>query len=165
MADNIHKHSVQCALPINLFNEKFFICLWFWVILLCGMTIWNFFAWSFMILSVRRKSFFEQYLKAKQKFGGSEKDGLILDSFVSEYCHLDGAFIFALLRQNTNFIITSEIICSVWDKFYKVYTSSHDIKGILEIRKKKVINKQPKNMFDEINEEHENTPLHSNNSY
>jgi hypothetical protein len=161
MADNIHQHSVQCALPINLFNEKFFISLWFWLIALACLTLWNFFIWTFMVLPLKRKSFIEKYLKAKQKYGGSEKDRMILDSFVTEYCHLDGAFIFALIRRNTNFITTSEIISSVWDKFYKAYTSTHELKGSREIRMKNM----PKTKIDvdEITEESENTPLNSNN--
>jgi hypothetical protein len=158
MGDNIHQHSVQCALPINLFNEKFFICLWFWLIILAFITIWNFLKWTYMILPIKRKSFIEHYLKAKKKIGSNAKDGLILDAFVTEYCHLDGAFIFALIRENTNFIITTEIISSVWDKFYKEYTSNRDTKGSLEMKKNIY---KSRNSIDYIDEEIENMPLNS----
>ena len=158
MADNIHKYSVQCALPINLFNEKFFICLWFWLIALAFITIWNFLKWTLMIFPIKRKSFIEHYLKAKLKIGGNEKDGLILDAFVTEYCHLDGSFIFALIRENTNFIITTEIMSAVWDKFYKQYTSSRDTKGLLEIKNNIY---KSRNSIDYIDEDTENIPLNS----
>lgn len=159
MADNIHQHSVQCALPINLFNEKFFICLWFWLIILAFITLFNFLKWITLIIPMKRKRLIEHYLKAKRKIGGSEKDGLILEAFVTQYCHLDGAFIFSLIRENTNFIITTEIISSVWDKFYKAYTSSHDVKGSLEFKKN--IYSKSKTNIDDINEVTENSPLNS----
>lgn len=121
LGDNIHQHSVQCALPINLFNEKFFICLWFWMIFLSCITIFNFFSWFKLILTPYRKKSIAKYLKSHNKLGNTEKDKELFNTFVKEYCHLDGAFIFSILRRNSNYITTSEIICTLYDKFCREF--------------------------------------------
>lgn len=117
LGDNIHQHSVQCALPINLFNEKFFIVLWFWLIFLTIITVCNFISWiKTMFRSYRYKSI-TKYLRVHGKLGESEKDKEMFDTFVNDYCYLDGAFICQILRRNSNYITTSEIICSLWSRF------------------------------------------------
>lgn len=140
LGDNIHQHSVQCALPINLFNEKFFIFLWFWLMALAFITTYNFLKWILIAPEARRISIVSKYLMTQNKLGSSEKDRIMLRSFVNEYCHLDGAFIFALIRRNTNFITVSEIICSLWLKYCREYNRSTELKstkrGSIEFSKK-----------------------------
>jgi hypothetical protein len=114
MADNIHQHSVQCALPINLLNEKFFILLWFWLIIIAVLTVYNFLRWAFLLLPAKRESFFEKYLKVAGIYGQSKENRYDFTPFVSEYCHLDGAFVLTLIRRNTNFITLSKIVESLW---------------------------------------------------
>ena len=122
MGDNIHQHSVQCALPINLFNEKFFIYLWFWLIILLTVTLINFLNWFKIVIPSYRKRVVSKYLRTHRKLGSGEKDKEMFNSFVMDYCHLDGAFIFEIIRRNSNYITTSEIIVSLWQKYYREYT-------------------------------------------
>lgn len=121
LGDNIHKHSVQCALPINLFNEKFFIVLWFWLLFLTFITILNFFSWIKTISTNYRRTSISKYLRSQNKLGDTEKDREMLALFVNEYCYLDGAFIFQILRRNSNYITTSEIISALWSKYTRDY--------------------------------------------
>jgi hypothetical protein len=46
---NIHQHTVQCVLPINLFNEKIYIFLWFWFVFLAASTAFSFARWIWVI--------------------------------------------------------------------------------------------------------------------
>ncbi len=73
-----------------------------------------------MFWQFRRKSI-AKYLRSHNKLGDSEKDKKIFDSFVTEYCHLDGAFIFQILRRNSNYLTTSDIIVALWTKYVNNY--------------------------------------------
>ena len=42
---NIHRHSVQCALPMNLFYEIIFIFLWFWFVFVAITTLGSLIFW------------------------------------------------------------------------------------------------------------------------
>ena len=117
LGDNIHQHSVQCALPINLLNEKFFIVLWFWLLFLTCVTIFNFITWIKTMFPQYRRTSIGKYLRSQVKLGDSEKEVAAFNKFVLEYCHLDGAFIFQILRRNSNFIAASDIISSLWFRF------------------------------------------------
>ena len=92
------------------------------------LTIFNFGSW-FRILfkSVRRRTIAE-YLRSHNKLGSSDKDQDMFNSFVEVYCHLDGAFIFTIIRRNTNYITTSEIISSLYTKYCPDYIRSHNSK-------------------------------------
>ena len=46
LADNIHTYTVQCSLPINLFNEKIFLIIWFWLYFTMIFTLIGFIYWT-----------------------------------------------------------------------------------------------------------------------
>ena len=46
----VHQYVVQCALTINLFNEKLFIFVWFWYVFLALITTVNSLRWLFRSL-------------------------------------------------------------------------------------------------------------------
>ena len=66
----LQEHSVQCVLPLNLFNEKIFLFFWFWFVLVAVVTGGNLLAWLWHILVNRnRVSFVKKYLKIKGRYG------------------------------------------------------------------------------------------------
>ena len=42
---NVHRYTFQCVLPINLFNEKIFIIVWFWFLFVALVTITSLLHW------------------------------------------------------------------------------------------------------------------------
>ena len=46
----VHQYVVQCALSINLFNEKIFLFLWFWLVFVAVVTLGDLLAWLFRSL-------------------------------------------------------------------------------------------------------------------
>jgi len=53
--DNVQKYTVQCVLPINLFNEKIFLLIWFWLVFVAVATFVNLLHWTakLSVLSVQ----------------------------------------------------------------------------------------------------------------
>jgi hypothetical protein len=39
---NVHPYTVQCVLPINLYNEKIYVFLWFWMIFVACVSVLRF---------------------------------------------------------------------------------------------------------------------------
>ncbi|VDN18774.1 unnamed protein product [Gongylonema pulchrum] len=50
---NIHRHSVQCVIMLNMINEKFYFFLWFWFLIVGFCTIVNFF-YHLIVMTVPR---------------------------------------------------------------------------------------------------------------
>jgi hypothetical protein len=111
-------------LPINLFNEKFFILLWFWILFLAILTLINFLNWLKLLSPTYRKKLLGKYLKSHKRLGDGEKEREMFDSFVNDYFHLDGTFIMAIIRRNSNFLTTSEIVCALWSKYSREFSRS-----------------------------------------
>ncbi|GAA48026.1 innexin unc-7, partial [Clonorchis sinensis] len=60
MGSNYHRHTLQCVLGISMFNEKIFIFLWFWLMVISLMNINSFLRWCFRI-ALSGRSFVKSY--------------------------------------------------------------------------------------------------------
>jgi hypothetical protein len=43
---NVQRYTVQCVLPINLFNEKIYLFLWFWMVFVAAITCFSLLTWA-----------------------------------------------------------------------------------------------------------------------
>lgn len=63
MLGNVHRHTVQCVLVINMFMEKIFIFLWLWILFLAFLSAVNLSAWlATLSIPFCRQAFVEKFL-------------------------------------------------------------------------------------------------------
>ena len=71
----------------------------------------------FVLFHKYRQQTIINYLKSSNKKLNSAADHRFMNDFVENYCHLDGSFVFAIIRRNTNYMITYEIINLLFTKY------------------------------------------------
>ena len=92
---------------------------------LAVLTILSLISWFKLLLPEYRKKEIAKYLRSHNKLGSGEKEKEMFYAFVNDYLHLDGAFILCILRRNSNYITSSEIVCTLWSRFCREYIRSH----------------------------------------
>ncbi|XP_045178288.2 innexin unc-9-like [Mercenaria mercenaria] len=118
---NIQRFTVQCVLPINLFNEKVFIFLWFWYFFIAVLSCINLFRW-FLLLVMRKNNymFIRKYLKLsitgddKVMTAGEKK---LCRRFAEYYLRDDGCFVLRILALNSSDVIVADLIEQLWEMF------------------------------------------------
>lgn len=66
LGDRLHRHTVQCVVPINVYMEKIFTILWFWLFFLNFANAYNFIIWlTYFCSSKARLSFLSKHLVPK----------------------------------------------------------------------------------------------------
>ncbi|KAK3794843.1 hypothetical protein RRG08_056682 [Elysia crispata] len=48
---NIQTYSFQCILPLNMYNQKIFLFLWFWLLMISAMNAYSLVKWALYLLS------------------------------------------------------------------------------------------------------------------
>lgn len=114
---NIHRVTVQCVLPINLFNEKVFIFLWFWLFLVSILTFANYASWFIrIVIKQNRPRFVGKYLKISQNIQ-SGMDKKLCHKFADEYLKADGVFVLRVVEKNSTSLVLTDLINELWKLF------------------------------------------------
>ncbi len=115
--NQLHRYVVQCVLPINLFNEKIFIFIWFWYAFLSVSTIISFFKWLWNLTFWPGQI---QYVKRSLRASGcasNKKDRDIIEKFAAKYLKRDGIFIIRLIGNNIGHLVASEVLSGLWENY------------------------------------------------
>mgnify|MGYP001794887045 CR=1 FL=1 len=115
-----HHLTVQCTLPINLFNEKIFIFVWFWLALVIILNCLSLLYWLWIAFNTNRKSFIKTYLSVFKRYD-KQKDNRKLNYFCNQYIRHDGHFLLRMIGKNTNDVIVAELVRLLWENFGKKY--------------------------------------------
>ena len=147
---NIHRYAVQCVLPINLFTEKLYLALWFWMVLLATLTLIQLFQWIHRVVVwfPQRKEYIQKHLEiAKRTFDDKEIDTAKTEKFVHDYLKQDGVFILRLISRNTSNIVSTMVTEKLFkeyvqwqeeeDKRIKEHGASNNLNSIEKPEKKK----------------------------
>ncbi|XP_067945999.1 innexin unc-9-like [Watersipora subatra] len=117
---NTHRHTVQCVLPINLFNEKIYLFFWFWLVFVMSFTVISIFVWMWDIVGHTRVQFIKKYIKMMPDFKYEKKtDRKYIRAFAESYLKQDGVFILRLIGKNVNEVILCEIVLALYEIFKK----------------------------------------------
>uniref|UniRef100_A0A0K0CV47 Innexin n=1 Tax=Angiostrongylus cantonensis TaxID=6313 RepID=A0A0K0CV47_ANGCA len=128
---NLHRHTVQCVLMINMFNEKIFVVLWYW---LCVMLIVRFdrihlYVYSFAkwTIATATTSFSGRVLvnnfiqQIDPTVARSEQKRSLLQEFVIEKLRTDGVFLLRLVgefsTENSGDMVTLALLKTLWKDF------------------------------------------------
>jgi hypothetical protein len=108
------------VLSINLFNEKIFIFLWFW---LCLVSIFNFldlisWVYTLIINSQDTYSYIHKRLSTASIHFTDPNDEKLFRKFVKTYLREDVVLALRLLSRNSQDLIVSEIVANLY-KLYK----------------------------------------------
>ena len=120
---NAQDHTVQCLLSINLYTEKMFLFIWFWITILLVITIIDIIVWILRsaVVQDRYNFVFNSLLMSRQVDRHSQDDKATCKRFVHDYLRLDGVFVLRLIAHNTNKITASEIITSLWENWREIH--------------------------------------------
>ncbi|KAL7677043.1 hypothetical protein ACOME3_003291 [Neoechinorhynchus agilis] len=114
LADNNHKHTVQCVLPVNMFNEKIFIIIWFWYSVVLVLTIVSILIWLWCIcFPWSRRRFIHSHLIISD-YGSDIKRGSI-SRFIDDALKTDGIFLLRIMSKNTSKIGLCELVTALWN--------------------------------------------------
>lgn len=119
---NVHRWTFQCVLPMNLFNEKFFIFLWFWFTMLSVLNILNVCATiTIAIMPFQRHSFIKKYLRMAGIYDKDHLQKTRIHSFIQGHLKQDGVFILKQISDNASTAIVLNLIRKMWKLFLKRY--------------------------------------------
>jgi hypothetical protein len=118
---NVQRYTVQCVLPINLFNEKIFLFIWFWMAFVAAVTTASLLMWALRVaFRVDRHRYVKKHLQLMDKID-NEDDKKTAVRFVEDYLRQDGVFVLRLVGHNTNAITVTEFVCSLWENYRRKF--------------------------------------------
>ena len=72
----VHSHTLQCVLPINLFNEKIYAFLWFWFVGIAVAICFSIARWSWTVgFRMKRVIYIRRHLKVALHWGCAWEHG------------------------------------------------------------------------------------------
>ncbi|CAF1350857.1 unnamed protein product [Rotaria sordida] len=124
LGSNQHWYAIQCNLPINIYNEKIFLGIWIWLIVLTILNFLSMIFWMVSLAKTRRVATIKKYLKIYTP-RSEEKEALLSSTTMikyrrsdvaetaddlTHYLGLDGFLIFDIIARNTDDIVAGKII-------------------------------------------------------
>jgi len=125
---NVHRYTIQCTLPINMYNEKIYMFLWFWFVFVAFISTLDLLIW---IIRYCLRGDKIRFLKNHLNFyegGRDQKEKEQVGDFLDNYLRQDGVFLLRLIAHNTNNLTTTEIVCSVFEK-WKTWNNFKALEG------------------------------------
>lgn len=126
-------YTLQCVLPVNYFIEKVYVFLWFWFIMVSGLTVLSTVNWIFNIcIPYRRVYYIRQYLKALKKLSHTEENDCA--RFVNSDLGCDGVFLLQAVSKISSDLIALDVTGTLWNNYQraKITGTEGDINRFIE---------------------------------
>ncbi|VDP26853.1 unnamed protein product [Soboliphyme baturini] len=152
---NLHRWTVQCVLMINMFNEKIYLFLWWWFLIIAILTCINFFYWLFVSISrSSQQEFVARYLRVSENFSDKPGEKRLLQRFVRRMLRPDGVFLLRIVSVNAGDIPTTDLVHYLWRQFREKNQFPIAVSG-----DEKALNSEGKNSDYESPSKEEKMPL------
>uniref|UniRef100_A0A8R1HL30 Innexin n=2 Tax=Caenorhabditis japonica TaxID=281687 RepID=A0A8R1HL30_CAEJA len=103
---NVHRHTVQCVLVINMLTEKIFIFLWLWLTVLAIVTALNLIFWFVALVSnTCRENFVAKHLDIQ-----SDQ----ISRFVHRFLRADGVFLLQMIASHSGNLMAAKVTEQLW---------------------------------------------------
>lgn len=127
--ENVQTFTVQCVLSINLFLEKMYLLLWFWLIMVLIFDSVNLCQWTVRgLMPNSGESFINKYLMLLEI--DPKKDKKLFVRFVHRYLRSDGVFVLRMVAVNTSEILILDLMRHLWKRFQDNYSLNEDQDGV-----------------------------------
>ncbi|KAI0980855.1 hypothetical protein GJ496_004645 [Pomphorhynchus laevis] len=117
LGDHTRGYTVQCTLPINIFNDKIFLIIFYWLLFVSVMTVYGLLRFIFAAANSRRRlAFVDKHLN----IDANEEDRIDENEiafFAEEYCRPDGILTLMLIENNMDEILVGEIVFLLWQQY------------------------------------------------
>ena len=80
----LHDNTFQCILTMNVLFEKFYVIIWFWLVVLSGLTFLNLTSWIYEILLAPKAQFLHKYLNIQLQMSNKNDINLFNENDNSE---------------------------------------------------------------------------------
>ena len=125
---NVNRYTLQCVLPINLFNEKIFLFVWFWIVFVIIMSIVSLLQWVLRAMFVNDgRIFVKKHLEINGHLQ-SDTDDKKFRGFM-KYMKMDGVFVLRLLGHNTNGITVTDVVGKMFEKYKEKHHPNRELEA------------------------------------
>ncbi|TKR93645.1 hypothetical protein L596_008059 [Steinernema carpocapsae] len=126
---NLHRHTVQCVLMINMFNEKIFVFLWFWLAAVAVCSLISFIYWTTTsFVKTKSTHMVSNYLeKIDPTTAQSPRRKALVRRFIDEKLRNDGVFLLRLVASNGGDMVACDLVSQLWNDFVAESARRSDI--------------------------------------
>lgn len=134
---DVQKHDALCLLPLNIINEKIYIALWFWFLVLALLTL--------LVIVYRLLAINSEEVRCKGLLSRCKLCKEIDIRIICRHCEVGDWFLFYMVAENLDPLVMREIVADIADK----------IRAHLELKRK------PSSVCQgETGDDMERNPLH-----
>ncbi|KAI6175590.1 Innexin [Aphelenchoides bicaudatus] len=109
---NVHRFTIQCVLMLNMFNEKIFLFLYWWLIFVGFITFFDIIRWTWDLrFETRRFHYVQKFVRLERG------ESFIFREFCSRVISADGIFVLIMISIQANELYTQEVLQRLWSNF------------------------------------------------